>query len=330
MRRKAFGVLLVVAAMLVSGLGVANADPGGKEKVEICHVPPGNPGQQHTITVGEPAVDAHLAHGDERGECDEERPGRDDDAADRDDEESPIARAGDDQCVFFDDQVQLDGRDSSDPDGDDDDLEFMWDFDSTPPDSDLDEGDLSDDEDDNPTFTPDQVGLFRLELEVTDPDDNSDTDTVNIRVTANVGLDENTYDVDEGDTTPVEISLAENAPTDITVDIEVDDPDVAVVVPESDDDESDQIPDIEIEEGEDSITVYVFGVEEGSTEITVSVGTDQCGDEDSADVDVDDSGEAAAAFQAIELSSGGLESLWIPTQMRSFIQQLITALLSLG
>ena len=35
----------------------------------LCHIPPGNPNAAHTITVGEPAVDAHLAHGDTEGPC---------------------------------------------------------------------------------------------------------------------------------------------------------------------------------------------------------------------------------------------------------------------
>jgi len=35
----------------------------------ICHIPPGNPNASHTITVGLPAVDAHLAHGDTEGPC---------------------------------------------------------------------------------------------------------------------------------------------------------------------------------------------------------------------------------------------------------------------
>jgi len=43
-------------------------DDGGK--VTICHVPPGNPANEHTIRVGAPAVDAHLGHGDYKGECD--------------------------------------------------------------------------------------------------------------------------------------------------------------------------------------------------------------------------------------------------------------------
>ncbi|HKG71491.1 MAG TPA: hypothetical protein VKA87_06300 [Nitrososphaeraceae archaeon] len=40
-------------------------------KVTICHIPPGNPDNAHTIRVSENAVDAHLAHGDTLGECKE-------------------------------------------------------------------------------------------------------------------------------------------------------------------------------------------------------------------------------------------------------------------
>ena len=39
------------------------------ERVQICHRPPGNPDNEHTITVGAPAVQAHLGHGDSRGAC---------------------------------------------------------------------------------------------------------------------------------------------------------------------------------------------------------------------------------------------------------------------
>ncbi len=39
------------------------------EGVTLCHVPPGNPDNAHTITVGAPAVRAHLRHGDRLGAC---------------------------------------------------------------------------------------------------------------------------------------------------------------------------------------------------------------------------------------------------------------------
>jgi hypothetical protein len=37
--------------------------------VTLCHIPPGNPSNAHTITVGAAAADAHLAHGDYLGPC---------------------------------------------------------------------------------------------------------------------------------------------------------------------------------------------------------------------------------------------------------------------
>ena len=42
-------------------------------KAVICHYPPGNPGNRHTIEVGQPAVPAHLAHGDTLGPCPSEQ-----------------------------------------------------------------------------------------------------------------------------------------------------------------------------------------------------------------------------------------------------------------
>ena len=39
-------------------------------KVTICHIPPGNHCNEHTIRVGRSAVPAHIAHGDYPGSCD--------------------------------------------------------------------------------------------------------------------------------------------------------------------------------------------------------------------------------------------------------------------
>jgi hypothetical protein len=44
-------------------------DPAQTDKTTICHIPPGNPANAHTLCVGTPAVDAHLAHGDRLGSC---------------------------------------------------------------------------------------------------------------------------------------------------------------------------------------------------------------------------------------------------------------------
>jgi len=48
-----------------------NGGPPG-DKTVICHVPPGNPSKAHTITIGDPAVSKHIAHGDYVGSCDGE------------------------------------------------------------------------------------------------------------------------------------------------------------------------------------------------------------------------------------------------------------------
>ena len=49
------------------GLGIAYGDTA--PKVAICHLPPGNPTNVQLITVGAPAVPAHLAHGDLLADC---------------------------------------------------------------------------------------------------------------------------------------------------------------------------------------------------------------------------------------------------------------------
>jgi hypothetical protein len=52
------------------------------DKVAICHFPPGNPDNEHTIVVDSSSVSAHQAHGDTLGSCpdgDDNRGGDDDD-----------------------------------------------------------------------------------------------------------------------------------------------------------------------------------------------------------------------------------------------------------
>ncbi|MGZ3426057.1 MAG: hypothetical protein ACXVCV_05370 [Polyangia bacterium] len=44
-------------------------DPADMKKTTVCHIPPGNPANQHTICVGDAAVPAHMAHGDVLGSC---------------------------------------------------------------------------------------------------------------------------------------------------------------------------------------------------------------------------------------------------------------------
>jgi hypothetical protein len=50
-------------------------DPQDTKKTTICHIPPGNPANAHTLCVGNPAVPAHLKHhGDHVGPCHNETP----------------------------------------------------------------------------------------------------------------------------------------------------------------------------------------------------------------------------------------------------------------
>jgi hypothetical protein len=58
-------------AMSQSGAAESPDHGGGVGKTTICHIPPGNPANAHTISVGNPAVKAHLAHGDYIGACKE-------------------------------------------------------------------------------------------------------------------------------------------------------------------------------------------------------------------------------------------------------------------
>lgn len=40
-----------------------------KDQVTVCHVPPGNEANRHTLTISRSALKAHLAHGDVEGSC---------------------------------------------------------------------------------------------------------------------------------------------------------------------------------------------------------------------------------------------------------------------
>jgi hypothetical protein len=49
--------------------------PDAVNKTTICHIPPGNPSNAHTLCVGNAAVRAHMEnHGDPIGECTIEAP----------------------------------------------------------------------------------------------------------------------------------------------------------------------------------------------------------------------------------------------------------------
>jgi hypothetical protein len=70
------GVIALGGVVLFGGQAMA----GGPQKVVVCHIPPGNPANFHTIIVGKAAVQAHMAHGDTKGEpCDFDGDGDNDD-----------------------------------------------------------------------------------------------------------------------------------------------------------------------------------------------------------------------------------------------------------
>lgn len=46
-----------------------NENENENEKVTICHIPPGNPANAHTIEISENALAAHIDHGDVLGAC---------------------------------------------------------------------------------------------------------------------------------------------------------------------------------------------------------------------------------------------------------------------
>lgn len=57
------------AVLQVRELGPKPPKPGKPSTITICHRPPGNPGNAHTLEIGESAWPAHAAHGDYRGAC---------------------------------------------------------------------------------------------------------------------------------------------------------------------------------------------------------------------------------------------------------------------
>jgi hypothetical protein len=87
----------------------------------------------------------------------------------------PIANAGPDQTVTVGTLVTLDGRRSSDPDGDP--ITFQWRFVSIPEGS---AATLTDADKAQATFTPDVAGEYIIELIVTDPEGAMGSDTVKV------------------------------------------------------------------------------------------------------------------------------------------------------
>lgn len=65
-RARLLTLVTIGFALALSTSGGAVNDP--EHKVDVCHIPPGNPANAHMINVDQAAVPAHLAHGDTLGD----------------------------------------------------------------------------------------------------------------------------------------------------------------------------------------------------------------------------------------------------------------------
>lgn len=70
MRARTLTALLTPALLLFGLAWGATPVSAGEAKVEICHFPPGNPDNFHTILISQSALPAHLSHGDVGDTCD--------------------------------------------------------------------------------------------------------------------------------------------------------------------------------------------------------------------------------------------------------------------
>ncbi len=61
--------LLTTTIVLTLLLALASLPAFAGTKVDVCHIPAGNPDNFHTISVSENALAAHLGHGDLEGTC---------------------------------------------------------------------------------------------------------------------------------------------------------------------------------------------------------------------------------------------------------------------
>ncbi len=98
----------------------------------------------------------------------------------------PVANAGGDTVVVVGQPAQLDGTGSSDPDGDD--LTYAWSFVSVPDGALENDASIEDATSATTQFTPNTIGQYELNLEVTDAGGRSSSDTVTIEVVADEGM----------------------------------------------------------------------------------------------------------------------------------------------
>jgi len=59
----------VLAYEIILQSATDTSSGGGEKQMTICHIPPGNPSNKKTLTIGESAWPAHQSHGDSEGAC---------------------------------------------------------------------------------------------------------------------------------------------------------------------------------------------------------------------------------------------------------------------
>jgi hypothetical protein len=62
-------IITIAAGGIAAFVLPDTAEAARASKVDVCHIPPANPSDFHTITISENALAAHLAHGDLEGPC---------------------------------------------------------------------------------------------------------------------------------------------------------------------------------------------------------------------------------------------------------------------
>lgn len=67
-------ILIGTLTILLTSFSSTHAEENPGRAI-ICHIPPGNPANVHTIVISNNALDTHLLHGDFLGKCDEETDG---------------------------------------------------------------------------------------------------------------------------------------------------------------------------------------------------------------------------------------------------------------
>lgn len=70
MKTRSLTLAIAALALWLIPSGALAQGRSGRERLTICHVPPGNPDARHTMTLSETAWGAHESHGDTLGPCD--------------------------------------------------------------------------------------------------------------------------------------------------------------------------------------------------------------------------------------------------------------------